>query len=64
MGRIATTPLVAKAELAQSYMHQARMILRRRAGSSPTLAAAVVRSSLLLRRLNDIVPGEKGSQDN
>ena len=44
MGMMAATPLVAKAELAKSYMHQPRMIRRWPTGRSPTLVSAVGRS--------------------
>ncbi len=41
MGMMAATPLVVNAELAQSYIHHARMIRRWRIGRSPTLMSAV-----------------------
>ena len=47
MGMIAATPLVAKAELAQSYMHQARMIRRWPTGRSPTVVVVVTGGSPL-----------------
>ena len=42
---MAATPEVAKPELAQSYMHQARIALRLDAGRSATRAAALGRDA-------------------